>query len=462
MNILLINPPIPNKIRMLEYADEQGRKAILRRVLVGPPLGLNEIAGMLPEEGIIILDQKTEVDQDPNYNYVEAIVNQIKDFQPEIIGITCMTAQYNSVKDLMEIIKKINPKILIVVGGIHPSSCPQDFNGAKADILSIGMGKLSFYQIVQEFKKNRDKADYSKIAGLAINQGDRFYYTKPLGEIDYDDFHQNYLRDDILPNRALTDRYNYTIPHLKKKIHYLSTSQGCTHKCNFCYLWQMTDGRYFSRDVESIINEIKQMNEYPVIRFCDSNTFGNIRDIKQLFTRIIEEGLNNHYYIADLRTDTAVRRPDLIQLAAKAGLKVTICGLEATSDEELKKYGKDNTVAAIKEALRILNEAGIGVNGNYIVRPDYEEKDFERLGRFVDDNPIFHAGFTILTPFPGTGQWEELKDQVVIKDWDYYNLTNVVLQTKLPERTFYDKITELYKISDKATQKFVSIYGGPH
>ena len=66
MRILLINPPIPRKIRMLDFAGEQVKKSFGRRVMVGPPLALNELAGMVPEEEIMILDQKTENDQIPN------------------------------------------------------------------------------------------------------------------------------------------------------------------------------------------------------------------------------------------------------------------------------------------------------------------------------------------------------------------------------------------------------------
>ncbi|MBZ4646031.1 MAG: Fe-S oxidoreductase [Clostridia bacterium] len=459
MNILLVNPPIPNRFIIYDYCDEEGRKAIAKRVLVGPPLALNVLAGMLPEENVIILDQKAEMDINPDYDYIEELIKEINIFKPDIVSFTCLTAQYNCVIKLLETVKKVNNKILTTIGGIHPTSCPQDFIGSKADIISVGLGKHSYYHIVQEFKKNREKADYSKIPGLAINTGNSLYYTRPLSDMSYKEFKENYLLDEMLPNRALTDKYNYTIPHIKKKIHYISTSQGCTHRCNFCYLWRMTNGFYFHRDIESIINELKQMEQYYLIRFCDANTFGDIKKTKELFTRIIEEGLNkDHAYMGDVRTDTVVRHPEIIQLAAKAGLKVTVCGLEATSDDELEKYGKDCSVETIKEALKILNEAGIYVNGNYIIRPDYDEEDFERVGRFIEDNPIYNSALTILTPFPGTEQWDELQDQIIIRDYEYYNLTNSVLKTKLPEDVFYGKIAELYKVSAKSGKKFLSMY----
>lgn len=459
MKILLVNPKIPNCFRMFEYSDAESRKAIQKRVLVGPPLGLNELAGMLPEEEIIILDQKAEMEADPNYDEAADLERVIKDFQPEIVGFSCLTAQYNSLKNLLTITKQLNKKILTVVGGIHPTSCPEGFDDYEADLLVLGVGKTTFYRVVQELKQRGGAADYAAIPGLAIKTEGGFYYTKSLSTLSYAEFRKEHYRDDVLPNRALTARYNYYMPNFGMDITYLSTSIGCTHHCNFCYLWKMTDGRYCYREVENIIAELKQLDEYPVIRFCDAHTFGNVNTSRQLFSRIIEEGLDHHLYIADVRTDTVIKHPELFELANRAGLRALICGLEATSNEELKAYGKDNTIETISEALKILNRAGINVNGNYIVRPDYGEADFARIARFVEDNPIFNSGFTILTPFPGTEQWDLLQDQIVIRDFDYYNLTNAVLKTKLPEPTFYRHLSELYKVSAKASQKFRSIYG---
>ena len=96
--------------------------------------------------------------------------------------------------------------------------------------------------------------------------------------------------------------------------------------------------------------------------------------------------------------------------------------------------------------------------GNYIIHPDYTEDDFMRVGEFVIDNPIFHSGFTILTPFPGTEQWDELKSQIVIRDYDYYNLTNAVVKTRLPELKFYENISQLYGVSAESSAIFNRIY----
>lgn len=458
MKVLLVNPPIPRVIRMLDFMDEEARKSFGRRVMVGPPLALNELAGMIPDEEIIIMDQKTEEDNIEGYHFAEAFEKMLKDFQPDIVGVTCITAQYNSAMKILDITKAYNKKILTTVGGIHATLCPETFAGTNADIISIGIGKQSFREIVQTFKRDGWLADFTNIPSIALNKGNSIQKTRALCTLSYNEIKEKYLFDEVMPKRELTDKYPYLIRQMNKRIHYLSTSQGCTHKCNFCSIWQMTDGRYFHKSVDAIINELKTMDKYPIVRFCDANTFGDLNKARALFTRIIEEGLNDHYFMADVRTDFVIAHPDVMELAVKAGLKICICGLEATSDEELAGYNKSNTVANISNALKILNEMGVYVNGNYIVKPDYVEKDFERLASFVENNPIYNSGFTVLTPFPGTELWEEMKDDVVNFNYDYYNLTNAVTKTTLEEEDFYNHIGQLYRTSRRTAQRYMQMY----
>ena len=462
MKILLVNPLIPKAFRLMEYADEEAKKAIARRIMVGPPLALNELAGMCLEEEIVILDEKTENDNwKGEYNYLQRFIEEFELMKPDMVGVTCITAQFNAAMAILKKAKELNPDVLTLVGGIHPTLCPDSFIGSGADILSVGIGKNSFREIVKVYKKEGPRGDFSNIPELALNKGTHLQYTKSLCSLTYEEVSKHFLFDEIMPNRALTDKYNYTIQPANKTIHYLSTSSGCTHKCNFCSIWQTTRGRYFHKSVDNIIRELKTMDKYKVIRFCDANTFGDLKKARELFTRIIEEGLDFHEYMADVRTDMVIAHPEIIELAVKAGLKITVCGLEATSDEELAAYNKSNTIANISNALKILNSLGVIVNGNYIIKPDYVQKDFDRLASFVTLNPIFHSGFTVLTPFPGTDLWEEMKDDIVIDNFDYYNLTNAVTKTVLPEKEFYDMVSQMYKVSKASTETYFKMYHNP-
>jgi radical SAM superfamily enzyme YgiQ (UPF0313 family) len=463
MRILLVNPIVPqvDAIRDLHTENEAMEMNKIREES-GPPLGLNDIAGVLRNEEVRIVDQKFENDKSKNYDFANAIYNEVRNFKPDIVGLTCITAHVNSAKKILRIVKDYNPKVLTVVGGIHTSLNPHDFCMPEVDLVVVGLGKRTMRIIVDEFKANYHKADFSKISGLAIRVNGELKFTKQLSELSRkdlaDEHYLYYDRDEFFPDRDLTRRYNYMIEMKNLKVHYMNTALGCTDKCSFCGLWKFACGYYITRDVASIVREISSMDEYPVIRMVDAHTFGSVSNSRALFETLIKENIQ-HDYIVDVRTDTIAKHPDLFALAAKAGVKVAIMGFEATTDEELKKYNKRSTVANTIKAIETLHSVGILCAGNYIISPDYDEKDFERVAKFVDDHPVFFSGFTVMTPFPGTLQYEMMKDRIVIKNLDYYNLVNAVVKTKLPEDVFYNKIVELYKLSKRARARFIKETG---
>jgi len=458
MKLLLVNPPIPQKIRMLEFATEEVKKSAARRILLGPPLALNELAGLAPDEEIMIIDQKAEADDDADYNYLHRYEQVFRDFKPDYVGITCIAPQYNSAVNIIKLTKQLNPHTIVNAGGFFATLYPEGFIGTGVDVITLGMGKYSFKRMIEILKTTADLKQLRQTPGLAFDAGGRIEKTPALCSLSIKEIKENYLYDNVMPNRQLTDHYPYIFHHVNQRIHHISTSQGCTHQCNFCCIWQMTQGKYFSKGIENIIAEIKTMEKYPIIRFCDANTFGSVEGSKELFTRIIEEGLNGHFFMADVRADFVAKHPEIMEIAVKAGLKICICGLEAASDEELIAYGKASTVKDTITALKTMNELGIYVVGNYIVKPGYDKQDFDRLARFVQANPIYHSGFTVLTPFPGTAMYEEMKAQITIHDLDYYNLTNAVVETKLPEQKFYESIGELYRVSQQSTDIYRQQY----
>ena len=72
------------------------------------------------------------------------------------------------------------------------------------------------------------------------------------------------------------------------------------------------------------------------------------------------------------------------------------------------------------------------LRGNYIVPNDYDEDDFKALSDYAGSNRVVYAGYTILTPMPGTVFYNEIKDQIIDRDLSKYNFFNCVLKTKLP------------------------------
>ena len=227
---------------------------------------------------------------------------------------------------------------------------------------------------------------------------------------------------------------------------YIFSSISCPYSCTFCSIWPQYEKRYQQRHIESIIDELKTLDDYPAVRFADANTLVNPQFARDLFRRINEEGLDKKGYIMDIRADFAVKYPDIIELLAKGGLKVVICGFESSRDEELDKYNKDATADMIPKAIEIFHANGISLRGNYVVDPEYDIDDFKYLSEFSAANRVDFAGYTILTPLPGTPYFEEVKDKIVDWNWDKYNFFNCVMKTKLPLEEFYYHHSKLWLI----------------
>jgi radical SAM superfamily enzyme YgiQ (UPF0313 family) len=148
----------------------------------------------------------------------------------------------------------------------------------------------------------------------------------------------------------------------------------------------------------------------------------------------------------DIRVDAAVEHPRLIEKMARGGLKVVISGFESFREDELKKYNKSSEPKLIKQAIDIFHANEIMIRGNYVVPPEYDRDDFKALAEYAASHKVAYAGYTILTPMPGTKLWAELKDQVVDHDLKKYNFFNSVLKTKLPTQEFHERIGSLWSI----------------
>jgi radical SAM superfamily enzyme YgiQ (UPF0313 family) len=94
----------------------------------------------------------------------------------------------------------------------------------------------------------------------------------------------------------------------------------------------------------------------------------------------------------------------------------------------------------------VFHDNGIQVRGNYVVPPDYVESDFDALAEYASSHRVTFAGYTILTPMPGTILYREMKNSIIDFDLTKYNFFNCVLPTKLPVNKFHEKVASLWVI----------------
>ena len=123
-----------------------------------------------------------------------------------------------------------------------------------------------------------------------------------------------------------------------------------------------------------------------------------------------------------------------------------ITGFESFRDEELEQYNKKSEAKMIKQAIDIFHANDILLRGNYVVPPDYDEDDFKALSEYANSHKVTYAGYTILTPMPGTEYFNEVKNNIIDHDYSKYNFFNSVMKTKLPLDQFYENVGKLWLI----------------
>ncbi len=439
MKILLINPPRSPINSILRYAPDEAKRFIHKK-LIGPPLGLLTVAAAVKDFDVTFIDLKGEYDLFPDSPPLPQLIDNILFLvKPDIVGVTFIASEYWAGMEIFRIAKRFNPEILTVAGGLHTSLCPGDFARPEVDIVCPGQSAGIFRQIVIAKAKHQS---FDHIGGIFINTATTFRKTSapvkpwyPAG------------RNFIMPDRSLLKRWISTYrvggsPHAST---YLFTSLGCPYQCSFCSIWKQHDGKFLQRKIESVIEELKAVDDYEVVRFADANTIVNVGFIDKLFDRIAEEGIQKTF-IMDIRFDTAVKYPKLIEKLAKGGLKVVICGFESFRQSELKRYNKHASAHLIEEAINVFHQNDVQLRGNYVIPCDYTPEDFKALSDYSGKHKVVYAGYTILSPMPGTVYYEEVKSQIIDFDLAKYNFFNAVMKTKMPLEEFYESVGKLWLI----------------
>ena len=442
MKVLLINPPRSPANAILEYAPERARRFVHTK-LVGPPLGLLTVAAALADDADIrLVDLKGEYDLHPDApHHAELTRRAVREFAPDLVGVTTIASEFPYAMEILAAAKAEAPGVATLAGGLHAALCPRDFDRPEVDLVIPGDAVHPVRALVRAMAARRD---LDMVGGLLRRAADGLRPTPaptPPADPAGADF--------VMPARALLAPWmaTYRVGGQPEPVTYLFTSLGCPSRCSFCSIWPQRRGGFHQRDVDSVIAELKSLDDYGIVRFADANTVVDIDWMGRLLDRIEAEGIVKQF-VMDLRLDTAAAHPALVARLARNGLKVVITGIESPRAEELARYNKKLDTDAIREGIRVFHDCGVLLRANYVVDPDYGPGDFEALARFAASHPTAYAGYTILTPMPGTPLHAQVRHRIVDPDLTRYNFFNCVLPTRLPLDRFYREVGDLWAIRE--------------
>jgi radical SAM superfamily enzyme YgiQ (UPF0313 family) len=410
MRVLLIQPPYcPN--------------SFVQKSAISEPLALEILASTIPHHDVKILDMHVDKVR---------LCDEIERFRPNVIGAGCVTAGYYECLKVLKEAKALNKEILTVVGGHHASVIPQDFHKDFINFIVIGEGEKTFPELINSLEL---KKDISAVMGIAIPKEGSLLFTKERPLID--------ISEMPIPRRELTLKYRYRyFRGTWRPIANVIGSRGCSFRCTFCCQWILNKGKYRVRSPEILVDELARIEE-SFIGFVDDNSWEDFEWVEQLYLKIKEAKIKKNYQIY-ARSDLITRKPYLIEKWCEIGLKAVLIGFESFKDEYLNKINKKNTVNKNNQAAQILKANNVGIIGYFMVDPSYTEEDFNKLIEYVHYLDIDQPIFSILTPFLGTKLYEEVKDQLITDNYEYFDGMHSVISTSMPGLRFYECYKQLF------------------
>jgi radical SAM superfamily enzyme YgiQ (UPF0313 family) len=404
MRVLLVQPPTPPTA----IAGDDW--------FVFEPLALEYLAaGIVHDAEVRILDLRFDRD----------LRSALEAFEPELVGITAYTVHVNTVRHLFETVKQWDPHTLTVVGGHHATVAPEDFRSSSIDLTVVGEGVHPFREIVRRTKSH---TGFDGIPGVAVSGAESFVPLNDTVAADLDALPE--------PTRDLTAPYRsrYFCDWLRP-LASIRTSKGCPHRCRFCALWKLTCGKYLKRAPQKVVDELAGISEENVF-FADDESLIDSQRMKTLADLISESGIRKRYFMYG-RSDTIVRSPDVLEAWRKIGLTRVFVGLEFFRDEDLEYVGKRSTTSDNENAVRILHDLDIDIYASFVLRPEFERRDFRELRQYCRSLRLDYPSFAVLTPLPGTDLYEEVKDDMITSNYDYFDFIHTLLPTRSTLREFY-------------------------
>jgi len=344
------------------------------------------------------------------------ILSKVQQKHPRIVGITCYTPEYMEVLELAQDIKKINPKIKIVVGGIHPTLYPEELLEEKntpVDYEVIGEGEETFLELCQRLL-HHTKTPFEKIKGIAFKKKNKITKSslRPLNQ-NLDSI--SHPAHNLIDMDYYTQASPYAIRGCFLRSFYLLATRGCPSTCTFCVAKKLrlyNGGGCYTRvrSAKSIIKELKTLRQkYHIdsFYFIDDLFTINKKNVAE-FCRLLKKEKLNLLWGCSSKVSTLDE--NTLKLMSESGCIQIDFGVERGSNEALAAVKKGISVEMVKHIFNLCHRYHIRTFANFLVNlPGETKKDLQDIINLSKELNSEISSINIFSPYPGTDIYDQMK-----------------------------------------------------
>lgn len=408
MEILLFNTPTrPKEL----HAEKLVKKSRFWEFLIGENgiiSGRNPVTGRQPPAGIMYLSAilkkygyNVHV-KDGFFTDKQDILEFMKDHPIAVLGVSCVSYNWERAKDIIKEVKKRFPKTITVVGGSHPNAVKEEClkESKYIDVVTYGDGEYTLIELLERLK---DKKSFRGLKGSIVRDGGKIIKNPPRP------FIKNLDELPFLDRECIDIKKYQPSAMFYKKLPWtlMFGSRGCPHRCIFCH----SDKQVRFRSPKNIVDEMEYVvKKYGVrdITFYDETFDLNKTWVKELCEEIIKRKLKV-IWCANARVDRVDE--EMLRFMKKAGCWRLLWGIESGVQKNLDKMKKDIKVEDIKKAIKLARKVGVESYGMFMfgVPGETYEEALQTID-FACSLGLDYSAYSTIDPLPGTEFYEEVKD----------------------------------------------------
>lgn len=397
--------------------------------------------------------------------------DKIVENNTDIVGINCLySGLFPVVVHLAKHIKLLNPKIKVVIGGIHPTIYAKEILNQYKDIIDyvvIGEGESSFVKLLNCLAAD-DLSGISCIDGLGYLKNSQAVinpkssYVENLDELPFPAVDLLNIED------YYTDTSGWHSPKgfdIKTPVPII-TSRSCPNMCNFCSMHLVHGKKIRYRSVENAVEEIKMyINNYGLNYFniTDDNLTINKERVIKLMNLIVKEKLNiqfsteNGVYVNTLDEE-------VLDAMSNAGLARLHLAFETGSDYiRTKVIGKNLLNKKIDELKNILIKDKynhIYLVGYFVIGfPEETEETLNETYKLITSFPLDNYSLFYAIPFPGTRLYNQCLRERLFTEKYFYDPDLLVKQVDVGQmvkglpciKPYNLELSQLVEFKEKAS-----------
>jgi radical SAM superfamily enzyme YgiQ (UPF0313 family) len=332
----------------------------------------------------------------------------------DLVGISAITSTAPQSYRLADKVRAAGG--IVVLGGTHTSFLPEE-GLEHADFVIRGEGEFAFQELVDAIQRGEG---FEKILNLSYRQAGRVVSNPERPKI---------------PNLDVNPIPDYTLISGWKPggVISVATSRGCPFSCTFCSVPGMYGHAFRTHSIDRVLQELTLHKGNLYTFFADDIFTANKKRVKELLRGMIDRDLTPEWG-AQVRTET-VDDPELLQMMRDANCFNVYVGFESINPRTLKLFQKKQDLAKIERAIERFHAHKIRIHGMFVVGSD--EDDVETIDATADfalKHDIDSIQFMILTPIPGSPDWDHLYNRgekyVISRNWSFYDGHHAVHQPR--------------------------------